>query len=106
MPASASWPNHYDSYAKKKDPNERTLCGHIDLSPRGSQPWQPAYGVAGAVQSKAADAAMASRMSLTAALGHSCGINFKAADHLREAPGVRVAEGLSARYAVAPVDHV
>ena len=76
--------DHYDTYEKKVDPDERTLCGHIDLSARGSQPWQPPYGVAGTVQSKATDAALASRMSLTAALGHSCGINFKAADHLKK----------------------
>jgi phospholipase B-like protein len=78
--------DHFDTYEKKKDPDERTLCGHIDLSARGSQPWQPPYGVAGAVQSKVMDGAMASRMSLTAALGHSCGINFKAAEHLKKHP--------------------
>jgi hypothetical protein len=76
--------DHYDSYEKKTDPDERTLCGHIDLSPRGAHPWQPPYGIAGAVQSKVTDAAMAGRMTLTAALGHSCGLNFKAAEHLRE----------------------
>jgi hypothetical protein len=78
--------DHYDTFAKKEDPNERTLCGHIDLSERGSQPWQPPYGVAGAVQAKATDAAMAGRMSMTAALGHPCGIGFHAADHLRQHP--------------------
>ncbi len=78
--------DHHDSYANKEDPNERTLCGHIDLSPRGSPPWQPPFGIAGAVHSKVTDAAMAERMSLTAAAGHACGINFKAAEHLREHP--------------------
>ena len=48
--------DHYDAYEKKKDADERTLDGHIDLSPRGSQPWQPAFGTAGAVQNKATDA--------------------------------------------------
>lgn len=78
--------DHYDTYAKKTDPNERTLCGHIDLSPRGSKPWEPEFGIAGAVQNKAADAAMISQMSLTAAMGHSCGIDFKAAEHLKKHP--------------------
>lgn len=78
--------DHYDSFAKKVDPNERTLCGHIDLSPRGLQPWQPPYGVAGAVQAKVTDAGMAERLSFTASLGHSCGVNFKAADHIRDHP--------------------
>jgi Phospholipase B len=78
--------DHYDTYAKKTDPNERTLCGHIDLSPRGSKPWQPEFGIAGAVQAKVTDAAMAERMSLTASMGHPCGITFKAAEHLKRHP--------------------
>ncbi len=75
--------DHYDSYAKKVDPNERTLCGHIDLSPRGSQPWQPPFGIAGTVQNKATTAAMAAKMQLVAAAGHACGIDFKAESHLK-----------------------
>jgi hypothetical protein len=78
--------DHYDTFAGKVEPNERTLCGHIDLSERGSQPWQPPYGIAGAVQSKVADAAMAARLSLTVALGHACGVSFHAAEHLRAHP--------------------
>jgi hypothetical protein len=78
--------DHYDTFAKKEDPNERTLCGHIDLSPRGSKPWQSEFGPAGAVQAKVSDAAMAERLSLSAAMGHSCGIDFKAAEHLRRHP--------------------
>jgi hypothetical protein len=78
--------DHYDTFDKEVSPNERTLCGHVDLSPRGSRPWQPEYSPSGAVQSKAADAAMAERMMLTASMGHSCGIHFKAAEHLRTHP--------------------
>jgi hypothetical protein len=78
--------DHYDSFAKKTDPNERSLCGHIDHSPRGVKGWQEPYAPAGAVQAKVSDSAMAERMSLTAAMGHSCGINFKAADHLAKHP--------------------
>jgi len=78
--------DHYDTYSKKEEPGERTLDGHIDLSPRGSQPWMPPYGNGGAVQNKATDTAMAARMSFTAAAGHACGMNFKAAEHLQEHP--------------------
>jgi len=78
--------DHYDTLEKKNDPDERTLCGHIDLSPRGSPPWQPPYGIAGTVQNKAADTTMAEHMSFTASAGHSCGIDFKAAEHLRRHP--------------------
>jgi len=38
------------------------------------------------VQNKAADAAMAERLTLTAAAGHSCGTHFKASEHLRQHP--------------------
>ncbi len=78
--------DHFDSYDKKIEPDERTLCGHIELSARGSKPWQPPFGTAGAVEAKVADAAMAGDMSLTASMGHSCGIHFKAAKHLKSHP--------------------
>jgi hypothetical protein len=78
--------DHYDTFDKKEEPDERTLCGHIDLSPRGVAGWEPPYGTAGAVQAKVMDAAMAGRMSLMASMGHSCGLDFKAADHLSAHP--------------------
>jgi hypothetical protein len=74
--------DHYDSFEGKTDPDERTLCGHIDLSPRGVASWWGPYGLAGAVQSKVTDAAGVQKMSLMAALGHSCGLHFKAAPYL------------------------
>jgi hypothetical protein len=78
--------DHYDTFAKKTEPSERTLCGHVELSARGAKPWQPAFGTAGAVQNKVADATMAANMSFTASMGHSCGIDFKAAKHLKAHP--------------------
>jgi hypothetical protein len=75
--------DHYDAYEKKEDaPSERSLCGHVDLSPRGMGDWFSAHGPAGTVQSKVADAAMARRMALEGALGHPCGTGFRAAEHL------------------------
>jgi hypothetical protein len=84
--AQAFMADHYDTFAHQNAPSERTLCGHIDLSPRGSMPWQQEYGPAGAVQNKAADGAMVANMTLTAAMGHSCGLDFKAAQHLEKHP--------------------
>jgi hypothetical protein len=78
--------DHYDTFQKKQDPDERTLCGHIDLSPRGMPGWQPPYGIAGAVTNKVTDSALAARMSFVAAAGHACGIDFKAAEDLRKHP--------------------
>jgi len=79
--------DHRDSYEKKDDaPSERSLCGHVDLSARGMGDWFPAWGPAGTVQSKVADAAMAKRMALEAAMGHPCGRTYRAAPHLAKHP--------------------
>jgi hypothetical protein len=78
--------DHYDSFQKKVEPNERTLCGHVELSARGMGDWQSPFGIAGAVQNKVADAAMAERMSFSAAAGHACGMDFYAAPHLKAHP--------------------
>src|ERR1700690_2057940 len=78
--------DHYDTFENKEDADERTLDGHIDLSPRGSEPWQPPFGMAGAVQNKATDTKLASEMGFSAAAGHACGMGFKAGDHVRAHP--------------------
>ncbi len=78
--------DHYDTFTKSTDPSERTLCGHIDLSPRGAKDWQPPFGPAGAAQNKVSDATMAERLSFAAAVGHACGLAFKADEHLRRHP--------------------
>lgn len=78
--------DHYDTFEKKEDADERTLDGHVDLSPRGSGGWVGPFGTAGAVQNKAADAAMITNMSFTAAAGHACGKDFKATEHLSAHP--------------------
>src|ERR1051325_9047460 len=44
--------DHTDTFTGKVEPSERTLCGHIELSPRGMGSWQGAYAPAGAVQNK------------------------------------------------------
>jgi hypothetical protein len=75
-----------DSFTGKQDPNERTLCGRIDLSPRGVVSWVPPFGIAGAVQNKVADAAMATSMSFSGAMGPQCGVPFHAARHLAKHP--------------------
>ena len=78
--------DHLDSFTGKTEASERTLCGHVEDSPRGMGAWQPPYGTAGAVQNKVTDAAMAAKMSFTAAAGHACGKDFLAAKHLAAHP--------------------
>jgi len=78
--------DHVDSFTGKTEPSERTLCGHVELSPRGMGSWQIPYGNAGAVQNKATDTQMAAKMEFVAAAGHACGMDFLAAKHLQEHP--------------------
>lgn len=75
--------DHYDLITKEIDPNERTLCGHVDRSSRGLRPWQDPYGPAGAVEAKVADSAMAEKMSFVAGAGHPCGVEFHAKEFLQ-----------------------
>jgi hypothetical protein len=78
--------DHVDSFSGKTEPSERTLCGHVDLSPRGMGSWQTPFGTAGAVQNKATDTLMVAKMEFTAAAGHACGMDFLAAKHLLQHP--------------------
>jgi hypothetical protein len=79
--------DHYDAYERKHNaPSERTLCGHVDLSPRGMRPWKEPFGPAGTVQAKVADAAMVQGMGMWAAMGHPCGLDFVAAEFLQRHP--------------------
>lgn len=74
--------DHYDVILKKINPDERTLCGHHNLSPRGTTP----YNDSGAVQGKAIDSDMAAAMTFDAASGHPCGMSFHAAEFLQAHP--------------------
>ena len=85
--------DHIDSFektasgAEKTQANERSLCGHVDASPRGVKEWGwDAYNPGGAVQGKATDSAMAAKMSFVARAGHPCGADFVAADFLEHHP--------------------
>jgi len=79
--------DHFDSFAKKEQPNERSLCGHVDVSSRGVKQWGwDDYNPGGAVQGKATDSKMAATMSFVARAGHPCGADFVAADFLGEHP--------------------
>jgi hypothetical protein len=79
--------DHYDSYEKKEQPNERGLCGHSDVSARGVKvfDWDPYYP-GGAVQGKVTDSDMTAAMSLRARAGHPCGGDFIAKDFLEGHP--------------------
>ncbi|MGB2644542.1 MAG: C45 family peptidase [Candidatus Acidiferrum sp.] len=79
--------DHIDSYHQKPESNERTLCGHVDSSPRGVDVWGWApYFPGGAVQGKATDSSMTKEMKLVARAGHPCGEDFLAKPFLAAHP--------------------
>ena len=79
--------DHYDAFAKKEVADERTLCGHTDVSLRGAKVWEwNPYYPGGAVQGKVMDSHMAEAMSFTARMGHPCGGDFHAKEFLAAHP--------------------
>jgi hypothetical protein len=79
--------DHYDAFEKRDDADERSLCAHVEDSPRGVEIWEwPPYYPGGAVQGKAIDSAMAKAMSFYARRGHPCGEDFLAAPFLKAHP--------------------
>jgi hypothetical protein len=86
--------DHYDVITKEIDPNERTLCGHIDKSSRGLKGWQGPFAPAGAAEAKVADSAMAEKLSFAAGMGHPCGVAFHAKQHLKQHPEYAWQSGL------------
>jgi len=79
--------DHFDTWRNKNVASGLTLCGHIDRDETGSPDmgW-PAFSPAGAVQSKATDGTLASKMELWAIIGHPCGEAFVAAEFLQKHP--------------------
>jgi hypothetical protein len=78
--------DHYDAVTHEIDPNERTICGHIDKSSRGLPGWQGPFAPAGVAQVKVTDAQLASRLAFVAGMGHPCGLEFHADAHLEQHP--------------------
>lgn len=79
--------DHWDSYQNKQEANERTLCGHLEDSPRGIPAWdRTPYYPDGAVTGKAADSTMTKNMSFVARAGHPCGQDFIADTFLAAHP--------------------
>jgi hypothetical protein len=79
--------DHVDSFQKKTEANERTLCGHLENTAEGISIW--GWGAnypGGAVQGKAADSTMAKEMRFVARMGHPCGENFSAKPFLAAHP--------------------
>jgi hypothetical protein len=85
----------YDAFAKQDGPNERSLCGLVDTSPRGIPEWDwgPFYP-GGTVQAKVTTSAMAEGLRFLAAMGHPCAPGFVAKTYLAAHPEYAWASGL------------
>jgi len=93
--AEAFLADHVDSFEKKTQANERSLCGHVDASSRGVKEWGwEGFNPGGAVQGKATDSKMAEKMSFVARAGHPCGADFGAAEFLERHPEYAWQKGL------------
>lgn len=87
--------DRYDVIEKRDGPTERSLCGCVDLSPRGVPEWDwGKYFPGGTVQAKVMGAQMAESMQFWAAMGHPCAPDFKAEDFLKEHPEYEWMRGL------------
>jgi len=85
----------YDAFESKEGPNERSLCGCVERSPRGIPEWDwGKFYPGGTVQAKAIDSQMAATMQFWAAMGHPCGFDFVAATFLKDHPEYRWMNGI------------
>jgi len=85
--ARAYLSDHYDTYESKADPDQRSLCGHVDRAPAGIKEFDyPPFNPAGAVTGKVTDSDMAAKLSFTGRAGHPCGETFKAEPFLAAHP--------------------
>lgn len=79
--------DHEDSFLKKEQADQRSLCGHVDTVKEGIPQWDwPPYYPGGAVQGKVTTSDLAEKMSLIAHAGHPCGEDFLAAPFLGAHP--------------------
>jgi len=79
--------DHMDSFTGKVDPDERSLCGHVDKVKRGVPEWDWApYYPGGAVTGKVTDSDLAGKLSLIGHAGHPCGEDFLAGPFLAAHP--------------------
>jgi len=79
--------DHEDSFLKKEQADQRSLCGHVDTVKEGIPQWSwPPYYPGGAVQGKVTTSDLAENMTLIAHAGHPCGEDFIAAPFLAAHP--------------------
>jgi len=79
--------DHYDPSHEKYIRTANTLCGHVELDPRGLPEWgYDPYYPGGSICAEATDSELADKMKLWAKWGHGCDYDFIAKDFLKEHP--------------------
>jgi hypothetical protein len=74
----------FDSFSKTRGTNERTLCGRVEISPRGCPEWDwPPFFPGGTVQSKVTDGTLAAKLAFWGQVGHA-GSDFLVEPFLKE----------------------
>lgn len=84
--------DHFDPKRNQEKAGRFSLCGHMDEDEIGvpGVSWDAAYFAAGAVQGKATDSNLASKMQFWAIMGHPCGESFIAKNFLDAHPEYNV----------------
>jgi hypothetical protein len=76
--------DEFDAFSRSSGANERTLCGRVEISPRGVPEWDWApYYPGGTVQSKVTDSTLAAKLAFWGQAGHS-GSDFLVEPFLKE----------------------
>jgi hypothetical protein len=69
--------DHYDVVRNRWAGSANTLCGHVEVDPRGLPEWDwGTFYPGGTASAKAADSVLAKEMKLWASVGHPCGGDF------------------------------
>jgi hypothetical protein len=84
--------DHFDMNRNQVKAGRFSLCGHMDEDEKGipGVSWDGAYFAAGAVQGKATDGNLASKMRFWAIMGHPCGQPFIAKSFLEAHPDYNI----------------
>ena len=103
--AKAYLSDHHDAYEKKADaPSERSLCGHVDLSPRGMGDWFAAVGPGGDGAGEGRRRGPGEANGVRGGHGPPLRHDLPCRPAPREAPGLRLDEAADARPRRLPLD--
>ena len=98
--------DHFDTFENKIDPDERSLCGHIDKSARGDLPWVGPYSPTGRGAVQSVGCRHGRSHDATCFAGPLLRYRIQGRRAPAQARRIRLAARRTPRHAVAPMDHV